>query len=85
MPGLDSLALAVASGLGVGVIPESLVPTLTAGDRLIARPLSGTSVAASVTVVCRLPGAAPAHATRFLEIVQQSFLVTTAEGETSHV
>jgi DNA-binding transcriptional LysR family regulator len=53
MPGIDSLKQAVASGLGIGIVPRAVVSNLTAPAGLVVIPLSAPRAVSALTLVYR--------------------------------
>jgi DNA-binding transcriptional LysR family regulator len=53
MPGVDSLKQAVASGLGIGIVPRAVISNLTAPAGLVVIPLSAARAVSALTLVYR--------------------------------
>jgi DNA-binding transcriptional LysR family regulator len=53
MPGLDSLRQAVATGIGIGIVPRAVVSSVSCDPRLVAIPLVGVLSSSTLTLLYR--------------------------------
>ena len=72
MPGVDSLKQAVASGLGIGIVPRAVVSNLTAPAGLVVIPLSAARAASVFTLVYRDNDGQPNAVEDFVEAVRST-------------
>jgi DNA-binding transcriptional LysR family regulator len=72
MPGVDSLKQAVADGLGIGVVPGTVVSRLTAPAGLVAIPLSKARAASALTLVYRDNDGQPNTVEDFVEALRST-------------
>ena len=72
MPGVDSLKQAVANGLGIGVVPRTVVSSLTVSAGLVAIPLSATRAARALTLVYRDNDGQPNAVGDFVEALRST-------------
>jgi DNA-binding transcriptional LysR family regulator len=72
MPGVDSLKQAVANGLGIGIVPRAVVPSLAASAGLVVIPLSAARAAAALTLVYRGSDGEPNTVEDFVEALRST-------------
>jgi DNA-binding transcriptional LysR family regulator len=71
MPGVDSLKQAVANGLGIGIVPCAVIPSLTALVGLVVIPLAAARAASALTLVYR-ENAGPFFVEDFVETLRST-------------
>jgi DNA-binding transcriptional LysR family regulator len=70
MPGVDSLKQAVASGLGIGIVPRAVVSNLTAPAGLVVIPLSAARAVSALTLVYRDKDRQPSAVEDFVDALR---------------
>ena len=70
MPGVDSLKQAVASGLGIGIVPGAVVSKLTASAGLVVIPLSAARTVSALTLVYRDTDRQPSAVEDFVDALR---------------
>jgi DNA-binding transcriptional LysR family regulator len=72
MPGIDSLKQAVATGLGIGIVPRAAVSSVTAAAGLVAIPLAAARAAGALTLVYRDNDGQPNAVEGFIEALRST-------------
>jgi DNA-binding transcriptional LysR family regulator len=72
MPGVDSLKQAVASGLGIGIVPRAVVSNLTPPAGLVVIPLSAARAVSTLTLVYRDNDRQPSAVEDFVDALRST-------------